>query len=178
MKNAPTNSSLAKVKGKEDAPIQIVEFIDFQCSACAKGVKHLQKFIKEHLNKVRLELKYYPLSVHQHGFLSAHYAECAARQGKFWVFHDYLIDKQKYWEKLKDVKPTFELFAEWSQLDPNDLKNCLEDKSVEEFISKNKAEGKLLGVKSTPSYFINDKMFVGFDQLEAELKRLLNENSH
>lgn len=178
IKSPSQDQSLAKVKGKEDAPIQIVEFIDFQCPACAKGAKHLKKIIEDNSDKIRLELKYYPLSVHQHGLLSAQYAECAARQDKFWVFQDYLIDKQKYWEKLKDVKPTFELFAEWSQLDPKDLKNCLEDKSVEDVVSKDKAEGKILGVKSTPTYFINDKMFVGFDQLEAELKRLLNENNH
>lgn len=178
IKSPSLDNSLAKVKGKKDAPIQIVEFIDLQCPACAKGAQHLKKIIKQYPGKIRLELKYYPLSIHQHAFLSAHYAECAARQGQFWPFHDYLIDKQEYWAKLSDAKPTFELFAEWSQLDPRELKNCLEDKSVEGFILKDKSEGKMLGVKSTPTYFVNDKMFVGFEQLEAELKRLLNENNH
>ncbi len=166
-----------RVKGNESAPIQIIEYIDFQCPACAKGAKYLKKVIEENPQKIHLEMKYYPLSMHKHGFISAYYAECAARQSRFWAFQDYLIEKQDYWAPMIDPKPTFDLFAEWSGLDLKALKNCLEDKSVEEFVLKSKAEGKILGVRSTPTYFINEKMFVGQEQLTAEITRLLNEGT-
>ena len=175
---SPKDILQPRVKGGEEAPIQIIEYIDFQCPACAKGAKYLKKIIEENSQKFHLELKYYPLSMHKHGFISAEYAECAARQGKFWAFEDYLIEKQDYWAPMEDPKPTFDLFAEWSGLNLKSLKNCLEDKSVEEFILKSKSEGKILGVRSTPTYFINEKMFVGQEQLETEITRLLNETKN
>jgi len=101
----------AKVKGDVNAPIQIAEFVDFQCPSCAHGAKDLKKFMGEHPNTIRLEVKYFPLKMHKHAVLSARYAECAARQNKFWPFHDYLFKGQNKWKRLLDAKPVFEFIS-------------------------------------------------------------------
>ena len=77
-------SHLGKDMGSKNAPIQIIEYVDFQCSSCATGAQYIRNFMKINPDKVRLELKYYPLDMHQHAFMSSRYAECASRQGKFW----------------------------------------------------------------------------------------------
>ena len=169
-KDVPT-----KVKGDVSAPIQITEFVDFQCHSCAHGSKDLKKLMEEHPGRIRVEVKYFPLKMHKHGVLSARYAECASRQEKFWPFHDNLFEQQKNWMKLIDAKSAFEFIAKDTGLDLKELAVCLEDETIDDVIQKNKKEGEALGVKSTPTYFINGKMVVGAKLLKVELNKLIGE---
>lgn len=164
-----------RTKGDKDAPIHITEFIDLQCPACAHGAAYLARIVKEHPAAIRLELKYFPLPSHNHGFLAARYTECAARQGKFWPFHDALIERQANWSRLMDASPAFVLIAHEIALDPGKLDACLRDKSVDAIIQQSHQEGVRRGVQSTPTYYVNGKMFVGLPSLERELDRLLAE---
>ncbi len=163
----------ARVKGNPRAPIQITEFIDFECPACALGARYLAQLMTEHPTVIRLELKYFPLPSHRHGFVSARYAECAARQEKFWPFHDRLIERQANWSRLVDATPAFMLIAQDVGLDVDRLGACLKDASIDSFIAQNRDEGNRRGVKSTPTYYVNDKMVVGSKLLESELGSLL-----
>ncbi|MDO8580531.1 MAG: thioredoxin domain-containing protein, partial [Candidatus Omnitrophota bacterium] len=123
---------------------------------------------------IYLELKYFPLeNMHPHAKLSAQYAECAARQGKFWPFHDLVIERQPQWKRLIDAKPAFEIMAVEADLDLYKLKFCLEDEKITAFIDQDKEEGRQKGVRSTPTYFINGKMVVGATALEEELTLLV-----
>lgn len=164
-----------RTKGDKDAPIHITEFIDLQCPACARGAEYLARVVKEHPAAIRLELKYFPLPNHKHGFLAARYTECAARQGKFWPFHDALIERQANWSRLMDANPAFVLIANEIALIPEKLDACLRDKSVDAIIQQGHQDGVQRGVQSTPTYYVNGKMFVGLPSLERELDRLLAE---
>ena len=162
-------------KGNRAAPIRITEFIDFECPACARGAEYLGRVMAEHPAEIRLDLKYFPLPSHRHGFLAARYAECAAQQGKFWPFHDALIARQPNWIRLMDATPAFALIAQEVVLDPGRLNACLNGKSVDAIIQQSHLEGERRGVKSTPTYYVNGKMVVGVQSLELELARLLAE---
>lgn len=164
-----------RTKGDKGAAIQIAEFIDFECPACARGAGYLSRVMAQHPSEIRLELKYFPLPSHRHGFLAARYAECAARQGKFWPFHDALIARQPNWSRLTDAVPAFALITREIALDPGRLEVCLKDKSVDALIRQGHLEGERRGVKSTPTYYVNGKMVVGVPSLELELGRLLAE---
>lgn len=173
LRTAADVAALSHSKGNPKASIKITEFADFQCPACAEGAKYLKELIKQHPQAVYLEMKYFPLQMHQHAYLSARYAECAARQGRFWPFHDHLFERQANWKKLTDPQPAFEVIAEDVHLDPVQLKDCLADPAINAFIDKNKAEGQALGVRSTPTYYVNGKMVVGAKPLQLELDKLL-----
>lgn len=162
----PTNP---KAKGPATAPFKIVEFIDFQCPACAQGALFLKKYMTENPDKIHLEMKSFPLSMHKHAFMAARYAECAARVDKFWEFHDYLIGKQTQWKTLVDAKPAFDEMAKDLGLNVADINQCIQDPAVEKSIMDQKTEGTLRGVQSTPSYFINGKISVGYHNLMKEL---------
>jgi protein-disulfide isomerase len=172
-------SSESKLKGVANAPIQITEFADLQCPACANGAKLLKKIMDEHPQSIRLQFKYFPLAaVHQHSILASRYAECSAEQGKFWAFSDEAFGRQDQWKGLFDAHPAFDQIAKDIGLNTQALNTCLQDPKVDDLIEKNRAEGKALGVQSTPTYFINAVMVVGTKNLELELEKYLSAQAH
>jgi protein-disulfide isomerase len=164
-----------RVKGNENAPIKIAEYIDLQCPACAQGAKILKTLMEDHPDAIRLELHYYPLSNHKHGFLSATYAECAARQGKLWMFVELILENQSKWATTMNPVSIFENYAKTAGVDLRKLDSCLEDPNVSKFIAQSKTEGDIKKVKSTPTYFINGEMMVGSRTLQATLEKLIAE---
>ncbi len=159
-----------RAKGNPKAELHIVEYIDFQCPSCANGSRIISNFFKQYPDRIFLEMKYFPLGMHKHALKSARYAQCAARQGKFWPFHDLLIQRQRQWKRLTNAEPAFGVMAKDVELNQKELDACLKEEEVTEFVMKDKAEGQSLGVKSTPTYFLNKKMVVGSKSLNKELK--------
>jgi len=166
----------ARTKGSESAPVQIIEYMDYQCPSCAKGAKYLEKIFEDYPNLVRLEMRFFPLNGRKHSLISAHYAQCAARQGKFWDFHHSLVDKQKQWSHLVDARYFFDIIAKELKVNNSDFDQCLEDKMIYDFLLDMKLKGKIKEVKSTPTYFINGKMIVGYKKLIEELNEFIPES--
>ena len=161
----------AKAKGNPQAKFKIVEYIDFQCPACAQGMKILKEYFAKYPDRIYAEVKYFPLPGHPYGMLSARYAECAARQKRFWPFVDKLIERQSLWASLHDPIPAFHEIAKQTGVNSFQLDNCLNDKYLDEAILTEKTIGASLGIQSTPTYFINDKMLVGTKSLQEELNK-------
>jgi len=161
-------------KGNLQAPIQVVEYIDFQCPACAYGAKLLKEFMQKNPDQVHLQLHHFPLAMHPHAITASIYAECAARQKKFWEYHDLLIDNQDQWKSMEDARPAFQTFAQEVALDQSALDRCIADPTIEEHILTGRAAGAEQGVKSTPTYFINGEMMVGATSLIKKLNQLSN----
>jgi protein-disulfide isomerase len=172
-RNHMAKMKTGRVKGDVNAPVKIVEYIDFQCPACAAGAKMLKEYMEQHPGKIFLEMKYYPLAMHSQAFTSAYYAECALQQGKFWEYHDLLIGRQAIWSVSPDVKSIFNEMAQEIGLNKSELDVCLISEKTKQTILKTRQEGDLLGVKSTPTYLINDKMVVGSKNLQPELDVLI-----
>ena len=163
-------SASNRVKGNPNAVTKIVEYMDFQCGACAQSAEYLKKFFNDKGDQFYLEIKYFPLEeIHQHTIFAARYAECSAQQGKFWPVHDGLFARQKDWHKMINPDSVFREIANNAGVDLKKLDACLDSEAVGEAIAQNKAEGLALGVNSTPSYFVNGKMVVGLKSLEQAL---------
>jgi protein-disulfide isomerase len=162
----------ALTKGDPAAPIQVVEFIDFQCPACAAGALVIKNFMRDNPGTVFLQMKYFPLAGHPHGIISAKYAECAARQGQFWAMHDLILENQPQWRDLTDARPALDMYARNLGLDLRRLGTCLASPETAARLVKTKAEGEALGVRSTPSYVINGELIVGFRNLTSRLNQL------
>ena len=170
-KSAEINLQMARAKGNPVARVKIVEFIDFQCPACAYGVKYLKTFIDQHPNEINLQVRYFPLTnMHHHAIISALYSECAARQGKFWDLDDLMIDQQSQWAQLISPEPVFQAMATQVGMNTGQLNTCLASDDARRVINDEKSLGQSLGVISTPTYFINDKMVVGTKSLQDEIK--------
>jgi protein-disulfide isomerase len=170
-KKDPVNIQMARAKGNPDARVKIVEYIDFQCPACAFGVEYLKTFFDQHPNDLYIQVRYFPLTnMHRHAMTSALYSECAARQGKFWQLDDLMIPQQSEWAQLISPEPVFQSMAQQVGMNTDQLNTCLASDDARKVINDEKSVGQSLGISSTPTYFINNKMVVGTKSLQEELK--------
>src|SRR3989339_446028 len=105
-------------KGGENANVQLVEYSDFQCPACAVYYPAVQELNKEFGDRLKIVYKHFPLkNIHENAELSSKAAEAAALQGKFWEMHNKLFDTQQEWARNSNVKALFISYAESLGLD-------------------------------------------------------------
>src|SRR6185503_18710109 len=83
-------------RGDINAPVKIIEFTDFQCSACGAMYPVLEEVLKSYGNRVYFEVRHFPLrAIHENAFQAAQAAAAANAQGKFWPYIDLLFKNQK-----------------------------------------------------------------------------------
>ncbi|MBZ5728825.1 MAG: DsbA family protein [Acidobacteriia bacterium] len=82
-------------RGKEDAPVTIAVFSDFQCPYCARFADMLKDVLPD--ERVRLVFRHLPLPMHPWARPAAEAAACAQEQGNghFWSLHDFIFEHQK-----------------------------------------------------------------------------------
>lgn len=128
----------------------------------------LEKYPKE----VKLVMKHFPLPMHDFARKAAIAALAAAKQGKFWEFHERLYSNQSSLNetKIQEIAKELNLDIEKFNLD-------LKDQTIESLIDRDIKDGQEEGVRGTPTIFINGKLLSnrsiqGFQQaIENELKK-------
>jgi len=161
------------VLGPATAPARLEEFGDFECPPC--GIFHpiLQQMHAEFGDQLQITFREFPLvPTHQHALAAASAAEAAGIQGKFWEMHDLLYEHQNDWKKEFDVRPIYEGYAKQIGLDVDRYKRDLEGDFVAQRIFADGKRGHSLGVKGTPTVFLNGRE-VPFENLPAEKLRVV-----
>jgi len=159
--------------GPEDAPATLEEFGDFECPPC--GLLHpvLKTMEKEFGPRLRVIFREFPLvPAHPHALVAARSAEAAGLQGKFWEMHDLIFENQRTWHEEFDARPTFEGYAKKIGLDLERFKRDLSGQVVEQRIFLDGKRAHALGVKGTPTVFLNGRE-VPFESLAPEKLRVL-----
>jgi protein-disulfide isomerase len=173
----PVNSGVAGAEpphaiGPPDAPATIEEFGDFECPPC--GLLHpvLKTMEQEFGQRLRVIFREFPLvPTHQHALNAARAAEAAGLQGKFWEMHGLLYDNQKAWHEAFDTRPIFEGYAQKIGLDMTRYRSDLTSQTVEQRIFLDGKRAHSLGVKGTPTVFLNGRE-VPFEELEPQKLRV------
>ena len=157
--------------GLDKSPLWITEYFDYQCPPCANARAVLEQAIAEHPGQVYLQVRFFPLPGHKNAMKAASYAECASRQkGKFWKFHEEVFKHQAEWAQDPYPQIKFAAYAEAAGLDLARLDRCANGPAVEKAVLDEKKKAEELGVKITPTFFLNGKMLVGVNDLRTELK--------
>lgn len=162
--------------GREDAPVVVYEFADFQCPGCGQFAAFTVPLIKQRFvdsGQVRYVYYDYPLvSIHQNSFLAARAGRCAKEQGRFWEMHDYLYAKQPEWSIERDPTELFVGYAEQAGANADAFEACLRSDRYAREVTESMRLAESLGVQGTPTLFINGKRL---DQTPsvAELDRLI-----
>jgi protein-disulfide isomerase len=175
---APANAGIpgaepAHTLGPTNAPVHIEEFGDFECPPC--GIFHpiLEEMRAEFGDKLHVTFREFPLvPTHQHALAAASAAEAAGLQGKFWEMHKLIYDRQQKWKGEFDVRPVFEGYAKEIGIDVDRYKRDVGSDLVQQRIFQDGKRGHSLGVKGTPTVFMNGRE-VPFEQLPAENFRVL-----
>ena len=154
----------APIKGKPDAKVTVVEFSDFQCPFCAKGADILNELKKKYGNKIKIAFKNFPLPFHKEAKIAAEAAMCANEQGsdKFWKMHDSLFKNQSDLKKEGLLKQ-----AKALKLDMTKFTACLDGGKYGQRVMADMEEGKKVGVKSTPAFFVNGQLINGAQPIEV-----------
>jgi len=103
------------VLGSDTAPVEIVEYADYQCPACQQFATVEWPYVRDRLvqtGRVRWVFKDFPLQQHQWARLAAHSAACANDQGKFWEYADAVFATQPDWSASRDAGKIFREQAE------------------------------------------------------------------
>ncbi len=85
------------MRGKENAPITILEFSDFQCPHCARASHTIRQLLKKYPDQIKVYFLNFPLKSHKEARIAAQFFEAAGLQdhAKAWVLHDLLFDNQE-----------------------------------------------------------------------------------
>ena len=144
--------------GKEDSPVTITEFVDYQCEACYAYYPYVKQVKELYKDKVRFQIRNFPIiSGHQFAYQAARSAEAAARQGKFWEMHDKIFEGQKIWEQAQNPGTYFDQYAEEIGLDMEKYRTDRDSSEVAAVINKDLADVKEIGGTGTPTFAINGK---------------------
>ncbi len=157
-----------RAKGDTSAPIEIVEYSDFQCPACRAAETPLKEALGLYGDKVRLVFRDDPLTrIHPWAFEAAVAAECAGRMGTFWPYHDMLYDKQGEWVSSKDPKALFRSYAQKLGLRPKAFDACLSSPDAASSVRSDMQQARNRWISGTPTFFINGRRFVGGNQFAS-----------
>ena len=138
-------------RGDINSPIRIVEFTDFQCSACGGIYPVIEEVLKSYGNRVYFEVRNFPLSsIHENAFEAAQAAAAANAQGKFWPYIDLLFKNQKSLDTESLKK-----FATQVGLDRKLFDADLGSGKFAQDIRRDIEEGEMYGIEGTPTIFIN-----------------------
>lgn len=139
------------VTGNAAAPVTVIMFSDFQCSACSLTHPVLKQVLSEYGDKIRFVVRDFPLeSIHKDSFQAALAANAARTQGKFAEYTEILYRNQGALDKTSLVKYAAELGLNVKQfeLDFSDAKTAAE-------VRKDQADGRSYGISGTPAIFVN-----------------------
>lgn len=151
-------------KGNPGAPVLLVEFADFQCPACRAAKPLLEEALKKHDGQARLVFKHFPLSMHQHAEKAARGARAAQQQGKFWEMYALLFDNQ---ERLSP--PVIDELAKGLGLDMAKFSKDIEAEATADAVARDRKQGERLDLQSTPTLFINGRLFPSTPDFAEEL---------
>jgi protein-disulfide isomerase len=142
------------VLGPNDAPVTIVEFVDFQCPYCIREWPKIERILKEYPGRVRVVFKHYPLRFHAKARPAHAAAELAHRQGGaelFWKMHDMIIAQPKKLD-IADLRA----HAGTLNMKLTTFDQVMADANkITELLSADLAEARKCGVRGTPTVLIN-----------------------
>lgn len=155
------------------ARITVVEFGDYQCPACAAAYPVTRQMLADYAGRINFVFRNFPLPQHKNAVISAQAVEAAASQGRFWEMHDLLYERQKEWEQSPSPLDVFVKYAAELGMDTAVFTTDVTSGKFADIIRMDQADGNLLGVDATPTFFIDGTKLPGLPGY-SEVKSLID----
>lgn len=148
--------------GPSNAPITIVEFSDYQCPFCRRWHEQVyESLLNAYPGKIRMVYRHLPLtSIHPDAFPAAEAAMCAGEQNAYWQFHEKLFSSDALGSSV------YAKYADELGLDMDTFQSCISERRFQEAVQADLDFAVNLGVRSTPTFFINGLAIVGAQPLD------------
>jgi protein-disulfide isomerase len=151
------------IQGPASAPVELVEYGDFECPHCGRAAGVVDQLRAELGDKLRFVFRHFPLSkMHPHARKAAEASEAAAAEGKFWEMHDLLFKNSA----MLSV-PDLTRYAAEIGLDADAFIAALTQDTYSARVQEDLSSGVRSGVNGTPTFFINGVRHSGGYELEA-----------
>lgn len=159
-------------KGADDAPVVVVEYADFACSACAEFVRDSWPAIER--TYIATGIVRWHLVPFELGFRNseegARAGECAGALGSFWAMHDLLFARRDDWEDERRPEGALVQIAADAGMAPDAFRRCYQEKDGHDGEDRTRAANRAArtdAVRATPTFFINGFRVQGALPFEA-----------
>ncbi|MBI4279151.1 MAG: DsbA family protein, partial [Armatimonadetes bacterium] len=150
-------------KGSASAPVTVVEYADFQCAHCGEFSRETFRDLERAYiatGKVRWNFRHSAILGPESQW-AALASECAAEQGRFWAYHDVLMNRQAGVNRGGFHPDRLARFAEELRLDVPRFRQCFESGRYLTKVREETEEAQRRGVRGTPSFFVGDTFIEG-----------------
>jgi protein-disulfide isomerase len=160
----------ADLAGNPNGDITVVEFFDYNCGYCKRGLHDVIKLVEKDPN-VRVVFKELPI-LSKGSEEASRVAIASGKQGKYWDVHKAMLEAKGVMNEANALAIATKL-----GLDIEKLKKDMASPEVEAEIKKSEALAKKMGVNGTPHFLVGDRAIPGapedlFDQLEKHVTEL------
>jgi protein-disulfide isomerase len=155
------------VAGNPIGDVTLVEFFDYHCPYCKAVAEPLAQLLQEDKG-VRLVLKEFPI-LGDDSKLASKAALAAAAQGKYWQFHQALLEHRGAFDM-----DSLKAIAAKVGIDTKKLVADMNDAKTEPLIEDNQKLADALDIGATPTFVIGNQVVEGavpLDQLKALIKK-------
>lgn len=154
------------LKGNPDAPVQVIEFADFECPACGNfAMVTAPDVMKRLVETGQVAFRFYdlPLEMHRNAVPAHNAAHCANEQGRFWEMADLIFAGQFDWntQASRNPKRVFQGYADRLGLDVDKWSECVDSGRMLPQIFANRDEAGRYRVRSTPTFVIGGQVVEG-----------------
>lgn len=169
--DSPLERPHSRSSGPADAKVVLVEFFDPACETCRTFEPLVKKLLADHPERVRLVLRYAPF--HQGSDTMVKILEAAGRQGLFSETLQVMFETQPLWASHHHPQPEkIWEFLPKAGVDVSKARRDMQDPKFVEIIEQDLADGRSLGVRKTPQFFVNGQPLMSFGY--PQLKKLLD----
>ncbi|MPY77297.1 MAG: thioredoxin domain-containing protein [Actinophytocola sp.] len=165
-----------------DDSVTVVEFLDFQCPACAGYYRNITVDVeRDYGDRITFVVRNFPLDNHPLALSAAKAAEAAGMQGKYAEMYHALYDNYEQWAVTEDAaeisddedraRAAFDRFAEEIGLDLERFHTDMDSDAVAKRIEADKADAEKAEVTGTPTLFVNGERFTPSGETFAEVKQ-------
>jgi len=177
--STPVGLADGQALGAADAPVTLEIYSDFQCPACGTLARSLEPLlISEYVTPGNVRLVYRDFAfLGQESIDAAVAARCAARENRFWQYHDYLFANQSGENRGAFSAGRLSAMAEAVGLDMDAYRACIADPTEAQAVLDARETADSVPISSTPTLVIDGgQPIVGvpdYNELSAALDAAL-----
>jgi protein-disulfide isomerase len=156
--------------GKPDAPVQVIEFADFECPFCASFHESYAALVKKYPGDLALTFIHLPIPGHRFALPAARASECASEQDRFQAMHDQLLARQNEF----GLTPWSEYAVRAGLSDRAAFESCMNRQGEMPRVEAGRVLARRMSINATPTIIFNGWQMAppGVEKLEEMVREV------